>query len=401
MAAAKFSGPSANSRWHAVFHLQSLRPQGGGHHGHTVGERLEDLHPRPAAVTHRHNGHRCTSQLPVHRRDLADHRQYPGLVQLRHARDGTADQSHLGRRLAGSDAGCDGVGEPLRPVDVGRVPEASLEEDDRRPVRGRVSGRPPRPGVRVGDHGHVGQCRPGGVELARDHDALHLRRHRPLESAPVAGVEPGLVPGHAGPHGTPPLGVRRCSVSSSARSSVLTSARSMRSTTVGPRSRPTRPVVRRRGREPHQVIGRSGPVPQGKSGGVVGSGHDHLERHAAARHPVHAPPELGGRPGERDAHRACHGNGRRHDEVGSALVVEDEEIEVAHRRQCLHDLRQAHERAPSDGHGVSWATSSDLTVRSPFRLECGSLARLGRLGVRTGNHRRTLAHPVCGRDAGG
>ena len=47
---------------HPVFHLQTLHAEGGGHDRHTVGERLEDLHPCSTAVTDRHDGHRSASR---------------------------------------------------------------------------------------------------------------------------------------------------------------------------------------------------------------------------------------------------------------------------------------------------------------------------------------------------
>ena len=109
---------------------------------------------------------------------------------------------------------------------------------------------------------------------------------------------------------------------------------------------PSRPFVRGRGREPHHVIGRTGPVAQGDSGRTVGSGHDHLEREAPAGRPFQAPSEWCGRARVRHALRPPHRNCRWHLDLRSALVVEDEQIEVGHRCHGLHDLGQADEAAP-------------------------------------------------------
>ena len=48
------------------------------------------------------------------------------------------------------------------------------------------------------------------------------------------------------------------------------------------------------------------------------------------------------------------------------LVVKDEQIEVGHRRDGLHDLGQADEPAPAGGHGALWATTSDLMEPPPL-----------------------------------
>ena len=95
--------------------------------------------------------------------------------------------------------------QPLRRVDVGRVDEIALEEHHGRLVGGGVPDRPFRPGVSVGDHSHVGQPRPDRVKVAGDHHALYLCRHRSLEPAPIAAVEPHLIQGEAAPVGTSPL----------------------------------------------------------------------------------------------------------------------------------------------------------------------------------------------------
>ena len=279
---------------HTVLDVQSLRPHGGGHHRDTVGEGLEDLHPGPTAVAERHDGDRCPSQLVLHGRDLAHHGHHPGPVEPLDAGARPADQSYLRRRNGGPDAGSDGGRQPLRPVDVGGVAEAPLEQHDRRPAGRRVPRRLARPRVRVGDHLDVGQSGPGRVHVARDHHPLHLGGQRPLESSPVSAVEPGLVPGQAGPHGS----VR------GARSQLVGQQ-------IGPEPGldvlevhqihdgraevgPSRPFEDGRSREPHHVVGRTGPFPKGQSRGTVGSEHGHLQRDAPADRPFQPPSDLPG-----------------------------------------------------------------------------------------------------------
>ena len=187
---------------HAVLDVQSLCAQGGGHHRDSVCEGLEDLHPGPAAVAERHHGHRGPSQLILHGGDLAHHGHHAGLMQLCDIRAGTADQSHLCRR----DCRPDAAGRWPSPATAPRRCWAGSRE---LPGRARRAARR-RPGlpagcrwprVGVGDHRDVGQPGPGRIQVAGDHHPLHLCRHRPLESAPVAAVEPDLVPGQPAPYG--------------------------------------------------------------------------------------------------------------------------------------------------------------------------------------------------------
>ena len=250
---------------HAVFDIQPLRAEGGGHDGDSVREGLEDLHPGPAAVTEGDHGHRAcasSSSMDGTSPTTVDNAR---LVQSRDIRARTADESHLGRRDCGPDERSDGRRQPLRRVDVGWIPEVS-------PGRARPGGLL---GGRFSDRASTGRGYVFGITATfGSPDRAASRALAITTRSTWAATE------RWNRRQSLPLSrtwyqakrlrreIRRARrtaadlASSSARSRHLTSSRLSKSTMVGPEVRPTQPLVRARGREPHDVIGRKGPLAQ-------------------------------------------------------------------------------------------------------------------------------------------
>ena len=120
----------------AVDRVEPGHPGAGGDHGDAVGEGLEDLDARAAAVAHRHHDDIGATQLGRHVVGPPRREHVGGIVQLADATVGLAHQVDGSVGHTPAQPGGDLGDEVARRVDVGRVGQQPGEEERRWLPRG-------------------------------------------------------------------------------------------------------------------------------------------------------------------------------------------------------------------------------------------------------------------------
>ena len=347
-----------------MVHAEALRPDGGGDHGHAVGERLQDLQARAAPEPDRDHDHVGAGQLGRHVRHPAGHRDVGGTVEGLDPRRGVPDEPDAGPGHLPADQRGDVRGQPRRPVHVRFVVEGRREQDHRRAPLVLPAHRREGLWVGVDHHGGVGHADPFHVLIGTQQHPIHRSGDRTLDTGPVLGVDVRLL-GLEGPVVALAHAFGRPSGDHGGALALLHVLEVDEVHHRGTETGPTEPFVGPGRAEPDQVVGLVDPTWRSRCGArdrPCGwrSGWGHLAGASTgpatgASRPPGSPWSAGWRPVPSRARRvpACACRGRRTGPVRPA------------RRGPRPRLRRAMSPPLVAGHGKNSATTSVLIGRSP------------------------------------